>query len=1004
MRKNICITILIILINYNNIYSQYNYDGQINIPSAQLWSFMRYNNTKNHMYTGTIKESIPVYIYSDQDFTVPISIDYSSNGYMPNIQASQVGLGWFLNTGGSITRNVEGIPDDRNENARNWGQTSTPTDVYGYYYYHMLSSPASYKSSEGNWFLEWNCGRSVPTYHNSDMSKAWEYLPDIFSFNFMGYSGKFIMGKEQKIHVYATNGPSGEYKIDLSGFISNNKKSIITIKTGDGYTYKFGGTDNLKGIDQVTYLNPISCFDINTVQYHWPLTEIIAPNGRKVIFNYKLGSSTNAKPYISGKKKVVQRNYNIPPVEIEGEAEIPRHSTLVAYLESITIDSNAKIVFTYNDSRSSEKVKPYETVMDLATLPKLESINIYNSQNNLHKKMSLTHSYASNLGNPVMFLKSVKFNNNEEYKMDYYDETSSFPYHGSVNVDHWGYYNGGVKEFINLDLNNVDLDNIASVEYLFHQEKQGTDASRLGLLKKIVYPTKGYSVFEYEQHDYSWFVKDHYQYTDNKCQIYPKKINDIRIKAGGFRLKKITDYSSDSKYSSRQYTYKLNNNSSGILSYIPKYYDSYRYEIISESDAQTVRVFDFSYPGKTTFRLEECHICYENVQEIYDDGSKADYLYNYSENDPITFTYINAIRAHESVLQPYIPLVSGLSKGMLNGNLLMKTLYDKDKKKVYLHTYTYDTGKVLTYDISSYIRHKKLSENPIYWEYKMIIDDCPLLNETETYFSDNREVSTKTKYAYNSLRQLISTEKTNSEGTTISNENYFVTDVQNKKDIDLYMLDNFIIKSPIKTAVKLKKISDNQYKYIDYKESRFSKRIRNGNNDVDLISVKSVRINPNNWTPDYNLIDKEINYKYNNAKRVVQMTDKSNKITMYLWGYNGQYLIAEIKIADLYMVESAIKSVFSVSSIDDLSALISPDEIKLKDGSLQRALPNALVTTYTYQPLVGLLTVTDPSAITTYYDYDASGKLKRTYIKEANSSGVAIEKTISSYDYNYGNK
>lgn len=59
-------------------------------------------------------------------------------------------------------------------------------------------------------------------------------------------------------------------------------------------------------------------------------------------------------------------------------------------------------------------------------------------------------------------------------------------------------------------------------------------------------------------------------------------------------------------------------------------------------------------------------------------------------------------------------------------------------------------------------------------------------------------------------------------------------------------------------------------------------------------------------------------------------------------------------------------------------------------------LPNAQVTTYTYKPLVGIASMTDPRGVCTYYEYDTFGRLIRLYYKENET-----EKTIQSYDYHY---
>ena len=53
---------------------------------------------------------------------------------------------------------------------------------------------------------------------------------------------------------------------------------------------------------------------------------------------------------------------------------------------------------------------------------------------------------------------------------------------------------------------------------------------------------------------------------------------------------------------------------------------------------------------------------------------------------------------------------------------------------------------------------------------------------------------------------------------------------------------------------------------------------------------------------------------------------------------------------------------------------------------------NALVTTYTYKPLVGIASMTDPRGVVTNYEYDGFGRLKTV-----TQAGKVIEK----YDYHF---
>lgn len=144
------------------------------------------------------------------------------------------------------------------------------------------------------------------------------------------------------------------------------------------------------------------------------------------------------------------------------------------------------------------------------------------------------------------------------------------------------------------------------------------------------------------------------------------------------------------------------------------------------------------------------------------------------------------------------------------------------------------------------------------------------------------------------------------------------------------------------------------------------------------------------------LIDQKNFQKYDEKGNLLQYTGMDGVPAIFIWSYGYQHPIAEIKNATYEQVEAAVKAVFGVTNIDALSKLQSPDESKIRSLRSNASLKDALVTTYTYKPLVGISTATDPSGKTSYYEYDSFNRLKTIKDHEGN--------IIEEYDYNYRNK
>ena len=92
--------------------------GQIKAPqltplspnAASLW---KYAELPVNLYTGIPSISIPIFEAKSGDLKVPITLSYHAGGIRFEEQASWVGLGWTLNAGGAISRNVKGIADEK---------------------------------------------------------------------------------------------------------------------------------------------------------------------------------------------------------------------------------------------------------------------------------------------------------------------------------------------------------------------------------------------------------------------------------------------------------------------------------------------------------------------------------------------------------------------------------------------------------------------------------------------------------------------------------------------------------------------------------------------------------------------------------------------------------------------------------------------------------------------------------------------------------------------------
>jgi len=133
---------------------------------------------------------------------------------------------------------------------------------------------------------------------------------------------------------------------------------------------------------------------------------------------------------------------------------------------------------------------------------------------------------------------------------------------------------------------------------------------------------------------------------------------------------------------------------------------------------------------------------------------------------------------------------------------------------------------------------------------------------------------------------------------------------------------------------------------------------------------------------------------YDAKDNVRQYLKNTDPMTVILWGYNYQYPVAEIKGLSYADVLTALGQ-----ALIDRVALGTPSVADMNTIRTVLASKTALVTTYTYYPLIGIISSTASNGLTTYYSYVFWGRLKETYFMDG-----ATKKVIQSYTYHYQNQ
>ncbi|MTD72571.1 hypothetical protein, partial [Flavobacterium sp. LC2016-13] len=145
-------------------------------------------------------------------------------------------------------------------------------------------------------------------------------------------------------------------------------------------------------------------------------------------------------------------------------------------------------------------------------------------------------------------------------------------------------------------------------------------------------------------------------------------------------------------------------------------------------------------------------------------------------------------------------------------------------------------------------------------------------------------------------------------------------------------------------------------------------------------------------------LKRKITYdKYDDIGNILQYTPEAGLPVSIIWGYNKTQPIAKIEnIAYQNIPAGTITNLQTLSNADKdncLTESCSEQLLRMELNALRNSLSGNFITTYTYNPLVGVTSITDPKGMTSYYEYDAVGRLKFVKDNELN--------VLQKYCYNY---
>lgn len=976
-------------------------EADISRPSVNAGQFGLAIKAETALSKGQLSLNIPLMELKGKGYNLPISLTFYNGDVTACTEASPIGLGWALMAGGVIATTIRGT-DDIEDYTQDW-KTDHHTDIN---------------------YLENNYRDA--TSHFLDRIR-WNAMPDEYTYSLPGHSGTVELSVDNRT-IERTLFPDESYKIELiedgycitaddgtkfyfkdaeqrvTGSVPESTEStswfLTRIETTRGGYFNFTYADE-DYYDLSVIRDDAENYDI----YHTKRIERIESDFGSVTFYAADRADRGSVGRTIREDRKSKRINRIVLRDENGN-----------FVKGFELDNSG--TFKLEDRKWEEPGTDWYNY-----LQRLSSITQYDAAGNRLPPYKFSYDYRfskSRLqyslaerdaeGNYIPYDSWTAYTGTQVYVDIYGGLDGSYPY-CSIGDEPNSWPSGFASSW-------AAGDKLTSDDYF--------------CLDSICYPTGAIDAFTYESH---WYSK----INDTKTSPYTgTKIQGRRLATkthasdckSGLRLR--TDY----VYELHDANYSVTGSSSGVLTnpsihYATFYTPDYTDNLPWYCGGMVLRASRIS-SGKPFNSFMGPPVCYTEVEEVEKDeyNDVLSRTIHYFEPQTVS-PPVNYFLTYPSGRQPYLQkienLICGRKSGYKNGmegcsnqdytyiaypvGEFCNTAYvvDQPLKEVFIgrdgdvrsvKKYSYDTrdsnmGRKYGYKIFS----PNNSDYSLISKSEYITRRFRLAGITTTsYYHDGNKCdsiceSYEIGYSKGRTRRTYFSRSDGNGQDSKSSVCYYpddIWDIMNGSSSPSIaavkgLIGKNIIAEPIKTIERhngeIVGGECRDYQIVSDTVMPMLKSLYKLKNTRNYGAEPTIDGNAINYHADIYKEGEIITYdRYMNPEHV-RLNDTRDRI--YVWGYGGRFPIAVIDNMNHTTFQSLSDLKTKIMELESYGKIETEDEcarLRSTNASIRNLLPDAAhITTYTYDPYIGMTSETDDSNLGTVYTYDTFGRIIAKY-------------------------